>query len=357
MRLPLPMALDHVNVYAFDEDGWTLVDTGLNARRCRAAWEAALAGPLAGAPVRRVIVTHHHPDHVGLAGWFQEQGAELLTTRTAWLFARMLTLDEQETAAGADRVLDAGGHGPGDPRRPAQRKALQLRRCGGADAAGLHADRGGAAPAPRGARLGGALRSWPCARACNAVVEDGDLVIGGDQLLPSISPNLGVYATEPERRPVTEWIEACRRLHPSRRPTALVLPGHKLPFTGLPDRMRQIIDNHHGALERLRAHLAKGPGTAAECFAPLFKRQIDARHLRAGAGRGGGASQPPVPPGRRHPNPARGRGVGLGTCRQSATPLTSRRTPTCREGLTDRAKSANASLVLTGIPEDAPHGR
>ncbi|MFT6105386.1 MAG: glyoxylase-like metal-dependent hydrolase (beta-lactamase superfamily II), partial [Paracoccaceae bacterium] len=95
IRLPLPMKLDHVNVFALDDgDSWTIVDTGFNSRRGRAIWERLLAGPLAGKPVARVVVTHHHPDHIGLAGWFQsEHGAELITTRTAWLFARMLTLD------------------------------------------------------------------------------------------------------------------------------------------------------------------------------------------------------------------------------------------------------------------------
>lgn len=97
IRLPLPMALDHVNVYALDDgDGWTLVDTGFDSRKSRAIWEALLAGPLASKPVRRLVVTHHHPDHIGLAGWFQTRGAELVTTRTAWLYARMLTLDEQD---------------------------------------------------------------------------------------------------------------------------------------------------------------------------------------------------------------------------------------------------------------------
>src|SRR5690606_26775040 len=100
LRLPLPMALDHVNVFALDDgDGWTLVDTGLDTRKARAIWEAVLAGPLAGRPVRRVVVTHYHPDHVGLAGWFQARGAELVTTRTSWLFARMLTLDEHPLPA------------------------------------------------------------------------------------------------------------------------------------------------------------------------------------------------------------------------------------------------------------------
>ncbi|OYX23079.1 MAG: MBL fold hydrolase, partial [Rhodobacterales bacterium 32-66-7] len=97
LRLPLPMALDHVNIYALDDGaGWTIIDTGVASRRSKAIWERVLAGPLQGRPVTRVILTHHHPDHVGLAGWFQARGAELLATRTSWLFARMLTLDVQD---------------------------------------------------------------------------------------------------------------------------------------------------------------------------------------------------------------------------------------------------------------------
>ncbi len=98
LRLPLPMALDHVNVFALDDgDGWTLVDTGFYSKRSVALWECLLAGPMKGKPVRRVIVTHHHPDHIGMAGWFQTRGAELITTRTAWLYGRMLVLDVQTT--------------------------------------------------------------------------------------------------------------------------------------------------------------------------------------------------------------------------------------------------------------------
>jgi len=98
LRMPLPMKLDHVNVYALDDgDGWTIVDTGFDTRRTRTIWEAVLAGPLGGRPVQRLIVTHHHPDHVGLAGWFQARGAELWMPRTGWLMARMLTLDVQES--------------------------------------------------------------------------------------------------------------------------------------------------------------------------------------------------------------------------------------------------------------------
>src|SRR5690606_17211451 len=84
----------------------------------------------------------------------------------------------------------------------------------------------------------------------------GALVLGADQLLPSISPNLGVHPTEPEADPVADWLDSCARLLPFATERQLVLPGHKLPFTGLPFRLRQKIDNHHGALVRLSAHLA-----------------------------------------------------------------------------------------------------
>jgi glyoxylase-like metal-dependent hydrolase (beta-lactamase superfamily II) len=102
---------------------------------------------------------------------------------------------------------------------------------------------------------------------------DDNLVIAGDQILPSISPNIGVYATEPEADPVADWLEACERLSSFAREDHLVLGGHKLPFTGLPLRMRHLIENHHSALDRLLDHLDT-PKSAGECFAPLFKRKI-----------------------------------------------------------------------------------
>lgn len=103
---------------------------------------------------------------------------------------------------------------------------------------------------------------------------DDNLVVGGDQLLPSISANLGVYPTEPDADPVQEWLDASASFLPFATDDQLVLPGHKLPFTGLPLRLNQMIENHHGALARLIDHLAT-PRTGGECFAPLFKRTID----------------------------------------------------------------------------------
>ncbi|MDJ0826372.1 MAG: MBL fold metallo-hydrolase [Rhodobacter sp.] len=276
MRLPLPMALDHVNCYALrDGDGWTIVDTGVDSRRSRAIWTSLLDGPLRGAPVARVLVTHHHPDHVGLAGWFQtEHGAELITTRTAWLMARMLVLDVQAVPTSETLAYwrSAGMKAELFERRQRERPfnfadvvapmPLGFRRIKEGDAihlAGRVWDvRIGNGHAPEHATL------WS---------RDDTLVIGGDQLLATISPNLGVYATEPEADPVAEWLDACERLRVFARDTQVVLPGHKLPFTGLPTRMRQLIDNHHRALERLLDLLAT-PHAAADCFPALFKREI-----------------------------------------------------------------------------------
>ncbi|MFD3189834.1 MBL fold metallo-hydrolase [Sedimentitalea sp. HM32M-2] len=278
MRLPLPMKLDHVNVYALDDgDGWTLIDTGMASGLSRRIWGDLLAGPLAGKPVHRVVVTHHHPDHVGLAGWFQtEHRAELVATRTAWLFARMLWLDDQPRPP--EETL-AFWRGAGmDPDILAQRSVEKPFN---------YADV--VAPMPLGFRrvaqddvieMGG--RRWDVHVGNGHAPEhatfwsrDDNLVISGDQILCSISPNIGVYATEPEADPLTGWLESCERFRPLANPDQLVLGGHKLPFHGLPFRLHQLIENHHGALRRLLDFL-QHPQPAAACFPTLFKRSIGA---------------------------------------------------------------------------------
>ncbi|RMF39405.1 MAG: MBL fold metallo-hydrolase [Alphaproteobacteria bacterium] len=279
MRLPLPMALDHVNVYALDEGtGWSLIDTGFDTGKSREAWAALLSGPLRGRPVTRVIGTHHHPDHIGLAGWFHdEQGAELVTTRTAWLYARMLTLDVQEVPSPESLAfLRAAGMDPDLLARRSRERPFNFAdvvapvppvytRLGEGDEITLGGRRWrvnvGHGHAPEHATL------WEIG---------GDLVIAGDQVLPGISPHLGVYPSEPDADPVSEWLASCRRLKTLARPGQLVLPGHKLPFSGLGQRLGQLIENHLGALARLEALLAE-PHTAPECFVVLFRREIGER--------------------------------------------------------------------------------
>ncbi|MFQ1702474.1 MBL fold metallo-hydrolase [Loktanella agnita] len=275
MRLPLPMALDHVNVYALDDgDGWTIIDTGFASKHTRAIWNALLNGPLAGKPVTRVIVTHHHPDHVGLAGWFITKGAELHMPRTGWLMARMLVLDVQSIASSETMAFyqRAGMDSEERARRKAERP-FNFADC--------------VVPLPQGytrlidgdtITMGG--RVWDIRMGDGHAPEhatfwsrDDNLVIGGDQLLPSISANLGVYPTEPDADPVAEWLTSCEAFKPFARDDQLVLGGHKLPFTGLPLRLHQMVENHHGALARLMTHLAE-PRSAGECFPALFKRKI-----------------------------------------------------------------------------------
>ena len=274
LRLPLPMALDHVNIYALDDgDGWTVIDAGLSSKRSKTIWGALLSGPLQGKPVTRVILTHHHPDHVGLAGWFQSQGAELMATRTAWLYARMLTLDVQD--------------------RPTPEGLTFYRRAGLSEAA--LAQKANERPfnfadivdpmplgftrLTEGQSLRAAGRDWTIrighghAPDHATLWSDDGIVLGGDQLLPGISANIGVYPTEPDADPLTDWLDSCRAFQAFARDDQLILPGHKLPFTGLPFRLIQMIENHESALDRLLDHLAT-PRTANDCFPPLFRREI-----------------------------------------------------------------------------------
>lgn len=277
LRIPLPMALDHVNCYALDDgDGWTLVDTGFRSDATIALWQALIDGPLSGKPVRRLIVTHHHPDHIGLAGWFQARGVELITTRTAWIYARMLVLDVQDRPTPQAMLFyTRAGLSPEQLTAKALERPWNM-----ADSV---------APLPPGytriaegdmIRAGG--RNWlvRCGdghapeHATLWSVEDG-LVIGGDQLLPGISANIGVHANEPGADPLGEWLDASRGFMAHARADQLVLPGHKLPFTGLPFRLRQMVDNHESALDRLRGHLAIARPAVA-CFPALFRREIGA---------------------------------------------------------------------------------
>jgi glyoxylase-like metal-dependent hydrolase (beta-lactamase superfamily II) len=278
MRIPLPMRPDHVNIYAIeDENGWAIIDTGLSVRRVRAAWDALLNGPLAGRPVRRVFVTHHHPDHVGNAGWFQaEHGAELWTTRTSWLFARMLMLDEQPLPP--DELLRYWrAAGMADEIFEQRRTARPMNF---ADVV---------APMPLGFRrivqgeeIGIGGRTWRVEVGHGHAPDhamlwsaDGDLAFVGDQVLPRITSNLGVYATEPGADPVGDWLETCRRLLPLAHSGQLALPGHQRPFRGLDVRLRQLIDRQTEALDQLAGFLTE-PRTACACFEVLYGRRIGA---------------------------------------------------------------------------------
>ena len=270
------MALDHVNVYVIDEDdSWTIIDTGFWSKKTQSIWSDIKEKWFSDKPIGKVIVTHHHPDHVGLAGWFQtEFKADLWMSRTAWLMARMLRLDYQKLpteetinfwrrAGMDDLILNERATGkPFNFGDSVHEMPLGFRRI------------------IDGEKIILGNRSW-IVRVGNGHApehltlwcEDEPIVIAGDQIISSISPNLGVYATEPDADPVQEWLMSCEAFLPFSNDKQLVLPGHKLPFYGLPHRLKQLIENHHSALKRLVAFL-KEPQTAVDCFPVLFNRKI-----------------------------------------------------------------------------------
>nr|WP_255723106.1 MBL fold metallo-hydrolase [Thalassobius sp. Cn5-15] len=278
IRMPLPMALDHVNIYALDEgDHWTIVDAGVYSKRTIAMWQALLTGALGGKPVGKVILTHHHPDHVGAVGWFRHRfDAELVTTRTAFLMARMLMLDVEEAPSPqAVAYWKSAGMAEDVLQKRLSQRPFNVSDIG-------HTLPIGYTRVQQGNQIRAGGRDWDVHIGNGHAPEhltlwsrDDHLVISGDQILPSISPNIGVHPTEPDADPLGEWMESCLRLEKLAREDHLVLCGHKRVFTGLPLRMHQLIENHHGGLRRLLDHLSE-PRTAVECFPPLFKRTIDA---------------------------------------------------------------------------------
>lgn len=275
-RLPVPGSLNHINVWALDDgDGVALVDTGLNIPPARDAWEALFTGPLAGRSITRVIVTHFHPDHVGLAGWLCERfGVRLWMTRGEWAFARMLSLDAR-------------------PVPPAEQTGYQ--RAAGWDEERLEAARqkpwnffaSAVSPVPLGIvrmqdgdriPIGG--REWRVVtgnghspeHAC-LVDEAGGVMIAGDQVLPRITSNVSVSLSEPEGDPLGDWLASIDKLR-ELPAELLVLPAHGEPFTGLHTRLGALAAGHRGRLDALHAHLAE-PRRAVDCFRILFGRAID----------------------------------------------------------------------------------
>ena len=285
VRFPMPMSLDHINLWLLaDGDGWTVVDTCLNLDSARQLWEHVFGSVMAGRPITRVICTHMHPDHVGLAGWLTERfGAELWMSREEFLMCRAMV---------------------GDTGRPAPEVALRFYRAAGYDKEQLAFYQGkfgnfGRAiyPLPESFRrladletitIGG--RYWQvivgsghspehAALYCPAL----KLLISGDQVLPRITPNVSVFPTEPSGDPLAEWLSSSARIREILPDDVLVLPAHEAPFYGLHVRLNQLIEAHNWDLRSLFDHLDQ-PRRAVDCFPPLFSREIDQDSLGLATG-------------------------------------------------------------------------
>jgi glyoxylase-like metal-dependent hydrolase (beta-lactamase superfamily II) len=278
-RLPLSGDLGHINIWLVDDrdehgEGVAIVDTGMSTPRCRAAWDALLAGPLAGVRITRVVVTHFHPDHVGMAGWLCDRfGVPLWITREEWMIGSLLAADAKEAPPAAivggwrsagwneDQIGEATSFGWSSFARmvsPIPMSYIRMRDGDVLDFAGeqwrVTVGRG---HAPEHACL---------------LNERAGLLIAGDQILPTISSNVSVPFNEPMSDPLGDWLESIDQF--LQLPSGLlVLPSHGEPFTGIHLRLAALRDRHHERLDVLLAHLS-APRRVVDCFGTMFRREI-----------------------------------------------------------------------------------
>ncbi|MDQ2892810.1 MAG: MBL fold metallo-hydrolase [Pseudomonadota bacterium] len=275
VRLTIPGPLKHVNSYLLDDDGGVaLVDTGMNTGDARAAWKVLAKGPMAETRVTRMIGTHMHPDHIGLAGWMcDHHDAPLVMTRGEWLTARMLTADARDTVPGEmiafwrgagwseDQIAAACERGWSGFRRIVTPLPLSYTRIVDGEMLRIGTTYWrvvtGSGHSPEHACL---------------LDETSGVFVAGDQVLPRISPNVSLGVTEPEADPLGEWFASIAKLKllPA---DLLVLPGHGDPFTGLHTRLDAMDREHRERLDELAVFLAE-PRRAVDCFGRLFRRAI-----------------------------------------------------------------------------------
>lgn len=277
LRMPLPFALTHINLWALrDGDGWAIVDSGVQSADTQAAWQQLLAadGALQGRPVTRVFATHMHPDHVGMAGWLtREFGCMLWMTPLEYMTCRVL-------------AADTGRPAPDDGVRFYQRAGWN------ADDLATYRTRFGG--------FGKMIYRMPDSfhrMADGDVIRIGEhdwevvvgrghspehaslycrglrLLISGDQVLPRISSNVSVFPTEPAADPLTDWLDSLSVLRQRVTDDVLVLPAHNEPFQGLHLRLGQLEKSVADSLDKLRAHLLE-PRRVVDMFGALFRRPI-----------------------------------------------------------------------------------
>lgn len=283
--MPLKVPLGHINVWLLeDRDGWTLVDTGIHSEESFHAWRSVFTGVMRDRPLVRIIATHMHPDHLGLAGWLTRRfGCELWISRLEYLMCRLL-------------LNDTGRPPPGG--------ALNFYRRAGWDHDELeqYALRFGefgkhVFPLPeRFHRIVANDQLVIGGRRWQAVVgrghspehvclycEDLKIMISGDQVLPRISSNVSVFPLEPDANPLREWMESLRNIRHVVPADTLVLPAHGEPFLGLHQRADNMLEHHADALDRLHKALAS-PMRAVDTYSLLFKREVKGRLVTVATG-------------------------------------------------------------------------
>lgn len=277
LRFPLPFLLDHVNVYMIEDgDGWAMLDTGIGDQRTRDIWDAAFAGPLKGFRLNRVILSHHHPDHMGLAGWIARRfDIPIYMTLTEFLMGKFLGSGTNATSGkfhadfyarhglppGQVGSLISRGHRYLEIITPLPDTFRTLTPEAPLDIGGrrFHVHTGGG-HSPDQAML-----------SCR----EENLFFCADQIMEHISPNVSVHAMEPDANPLGRFIGSLNEIQEVVASDALTLPGHHLPLRLPHCRARELIDHHNARCDRLDRLVAAGSISVAAVTPKLFDRKLD----------------------------------------------------------------------------------
>jgi glyoxylase-like metal-dependent hydrolase (beta-lactamase superfamily II) len=281
LRLPLPYALDHINIYFIDDGpGWSVIDTGINSSNTREIWELMLDNRLDGRPLTRVIATHFHPDHVGLAGWLTQRfGVPLFMSAMEYFVSLSRQLDEDpQRIAAFQRFYQRGG-------LPSQ-QAAEIVSIGQGYAKATTPLPPAYCRLSHGDRLRLGQREFEIITGGGHAFDQvmlysapDRLFFSADQIMARISPNVTVWPVEPEADSLGAYLrslEALKRMLPEE---ALVLPGHHSPFWGVRARIEELQQHHQDRCIEIAQSCQAAPKTVAELTSVVFRRPLDGHQM------------------------------------------------------------------------------
>jgi glyoxylase-like metal-dependent hydrolase (beta-lactamase superfamily II) len=277
--MPLPFALDHINLWLLDDDdGYTIIDCGFGSDETRELWEIIFARLMNGRTVKRVIATHYHPDHLGLADWLTGRfGVELWTPQAEFLTAHAALASIGPFATGP-MIEHFRVHGLEAERLEA------IRTRGTSYAKGVKALPQSYRRIMDGDNIVINARSWQVIMGYGHAPEHAALhcaalgvLISGDMVLPSISTNVGVGPGDPHGNPLKLFLDSVTRYGELPAGT-FVLPSHGLPFRGLRKRAEQLHSHHRDRLAEVVAACAT-PQHACDLLSLLFRRKLDTHQI------------------------------------------------------------------------------